>query len=187
MVPAAGSHCASCATSRARVPTIALHDACVRQFVLESLFRSVSLVPVRRPHADDEVVANLARYESTRLSTAYLDDVAALRDAVVGGLYPAHKCRDNSSGSVPLFPKRCGQRPFTGAELVEQIGVWLKCARSPPAASVYVPCISYPPLAPLRQVRSHHRSERERRGTQRSAAPEGATRIFCVCVHSTIC
>lgn len=95
-------------------------------FVLESLFRSVSLVPVRRPHADDEVVANLARYESTRLSTAYLDDVAALRDAVVGGLYPAHKCRDNSSGSVPLFPKRCGQRPFTGAELVEQIGVWLK-------------------------------------------------------------
>ena len=93
-------------------------------FVLESLFKTVQLLPVRRPHTDDEVVANLAAYPSKRLSSEYLADADSLREAALAEILPAHRCRDNKS--VPLFPKRCGTVPFTGEQLVEQIGIWLK-------------------------------------------------------------
>ena len=93
-------------------------------FVLENLFRSVQLVPVRRPHAEDEVVANLGNYPSVKLSDAYLADADTLREAALIDILPAHKCR--VSQGVPLFPKRCGTAPFTGSQLVEQLQVWLK-------------------------------------------------------------
>ena len=93
-------------------------------FVLESLFRSVQLVPVRRPHAEDEVVANLANYPSSQLSASYLHDADALREATLRSILPAHHC--HADASVPLFPKRCGTEPFTGPQLVEQIRIWLK-------------------------------------------------------------
>ena len=94
-------------------------------FVLESLFREVQLLPVRRPHGEDEIVANLAKYPSSRLNADYLSDAERLKNSAIDGLLPVHRCRDNSS-RVPLFPKRCGTVPFTGEQLVEQIGVWLK-------------------------------------------------------------
>ena len=73
-----------------------------QQWLLDSLFRSVQLLPVRRPHASDEVrlpsqpalddaarsltdawpvmqvVANLDKYEATTLSTEYLSDALLL-------------------------------------------------------------------------------------------------------------
>ena len=81
-------------------------------FVLESLFREVQLLPVRRPHGEDEIVANLAKYPSSRLNADYLSDAERLKNSAIDGLLPVHRCRDNSS-RVPLFPSgavRCPSR-----------------------------------------------------------------------------
>jgi len=95
-------------------------------FVLDGLFRSTNLVPVRRPHADDKIVANLARYPSDILSTDYLHDVAALRELSLREILPAHRCRLQNKTTIPLFPKRCGIAPWTGPELVSALEVWVK-------------------------------------------------------------
>ena len=95
-------------------------------FVLDGLFRSTNLVPVRRPHADDKVVANLARYPSDILSTDYLHDVDALRELSLHEILPAHRCRLQNKTTIPLFPKRCGIAPWTGPELVSALEVWVK-------------------------------------------------------------
>lgn len=100
--------------------------AAASTFVLDTLFRSTELIPVRRPSTDDEVVANLGRYSSSVLSPAYLQDVARVRDATLDGILPAHHCRNQSRASIPLFPKRCGIETYTGAELVTALANWLK-------------------------------------------------------------
>jgi hypothetical protein len=62
------------------------------RYTWQALFDSVQLLPVRRPHQSDEVVANLARHKSDELSSEYLEDVERLRRAATQGLLPAHTC-----------------------------------------------------------------------------------------------
>ena len=120
----AGKGAASIKSTSASALLGARASEATSMFVLESLFREVQLLPVRRPHGEDEIVANLAKYPSSRLNADYLSDAERLKNSAIDGLLPVHRCRDNSS-RVPLFPKRCGTVP-QGEQLVEQIGVWLK-------------------------------------------------------------
>ncbi len=59
-------------------------------FLVEHLFESARLVPVRRPHGNDEIVANLAQHKSSELSADYLADAECVQ---IG-------CR-TSTGRVP--------------------------------------------------------------------------------------
>lgn len=61
-------------------------------WLVEHLFASVQLLPVRRPHWNDEVVANLAEHPSSELSKDYLSDADALRRAALSGIQHAHAC-----------------------------------------------------------------------------------------------
>ena len=101
-------------------------SAATNSFVLEGLFRSVQLIPVRRPHTSDEVVANLGSHPSNELSKEYITDTGSLREATLAGLLPAHHCRLQNRSTIPLFPKRCGVEPWTGPELVEALQAWLR-------------------------------------------------------------
>ena len=71
------------------------------------------LVPVRRPHADDEVVANLGRYPSGRLSAAYLQDADRVREVRSGhGWLPARPSLSLHAHPhhIPLRLPRCCRR-----------------------------------------------------------------------------
>lgn len=72
-----------------------------------------------------QVVANLNRYPSDKLSSAYLEDADRLREATLDNLLPTHRCRLQTE-SIPLFPKRCGIAPWAGVELVGALNTWLK-------------------------------------------------------------
>ena len=61
-------------------------------WLVEHLFSSVQLLPIRRPHWNDEVVANLAEHRSSELSKDYLSDADALRRAALSGIHHAHAC-----------------------------------------------------------------------------------------------
>ena len=100
-------------------------SAATNTFVLEGLFRTVKLIPIRRPSSDDEVVANLNRYSSSKLSPAYLEDADRLRAATLSELLPTHRCRLQTN-NIPLFPKRCGIAPWNGVELGGALQSWLK-------------------------------------------------------------
>merc|ERR1740117_1078307 len=50
-------------------------------WLVEHLFEQQKLVPVRRPHTSDDVVANLAKYDNSKLSKDYMADVEDLRVA----------------------------------------------------------------------------------------------------------
>lgn len=54
--------------------------------LLNTLFTRISLVPVRRPHEKDEVVANLADYPMEELSKDYVQDVKRVRTTAFEGL-----------------------------------------------------------------------------------------------------
>lgn len=65
-------------------------------WLVEHLFQSSELIPVRRPHGNDEVVANLAKHRSSELSKDYLADADLLRLTTLQGLQPSHRCEHPS-------------------------------------------------------------------------------------------
>ena len=73
---------------------------------------------VRRPHASDEVVANLAAHGSETLSKEYLDDVAQLRAAATSQLKPVHRCKE---GGALLASGECTPEVLRGPEDVESV------------------------------------------------------------------
>ena len=64
------------------------------------LFDSSRLVPVRRPHASDEVVANLAKHASSELSAGYLEDADVISRAT--RTHTPHRPRCASVHGAPL-------------------------------------------------------------------------------------
>eukprot|EP00316_Scyphosphaera_apsteinii_P001166 CAMPEP_0119323606 /NCGR_PEP_ID=MMETSP1333-20130426/61103_1 /TAXON_ID=418940 /ORGANISM="Scyphosphaera apsteinii, Strain RCC1455" /LENGTH=546 /DNA_ID=CAMNT_0007331091 /DNA_START=125 /DNA_END=1765 /DNA_ORIENTATION=- len=88
-------------------------------WLAENLFSSVELVPVRRPHTEDEVVANLASYPSQQLSSAYLQDADHLRESSYRDLMPAHQCKRPSR-------IKCKVAFWDGQEFVDALSSWLK-------------------------------------------------------------
>lgn len=100
-------------------------------WLVTRIFGDVQLVPVRRPHPQDEVVANLASVPSSKLSAEYLADADALREAVASALVPAHRCthtpRVAKAGALPrLRAPRCDPAEWDGSEFVTQLEGWLR-------------------------------------------------------------
>ncbi|KAL1523684.1 hypothetical protein AB1Y20_018617 [Prymnesium parvum] len=93
-------------------------------WLLEVLFDHVQLMPIRRPHASDEVVANLAAHHSSELSREYLEDADRLREAVCVGLLPAHTCF--WSARPPSAVQPCRMSLWSGPKFVDALSRWLK-------------------------------------------------------------
>ena len=110
----------------------------VSHWLVGSLFESVRLIPVRRPHWDDEVTANMATRAASSLSAGYLADADTLRQAALSNLAPAHRCageprRSSSSdgrsdSTLPrlIHPSECDMRPWDGPAFVDALNSWLK-------------------------------------------------------------
>lgn len=113
-------------------------------WLVDQLFESTTMVPVRRPHANDEIVANLAKYKSSKLSPKYLHDADTLRATALRGLLPAHDCGKEAgpeerpcrgrgrkacsrTARPPLFPPDCKVRPLVGSQLVLLLERWIRC------------------------------------------------------------
>jgi len=92
-------------------------------WLVERLFAKEQLVPVRRPHPSDEVVANLGEYNSSELSTHYLQDLDKVAHAVVDDLRPNHYCKEDRS--LPIA-NDCTSTPWDGARFVDALLKWLK-------------------------------------------------------------
>jgi len=92
-------------------------------WLVERLFEQQELVTVRRPHASDEVVANLAKYNSTILSADYLHDADQVRAAAMHDLKAVHRCKE--AGTV-LTLSECTPQPLVGTDFVAQVSLWLK-------------------------------------------------------------
>ena len=88
-------------------------------WLVERLFDGQQLVPVRRPHPADEVVANLADHNSSVLSMDYLKDLERLRDATIHGLRPNHYCKIGSRSEA----EDCAAEPWEGSKFVEVLQV----------------------------------------------------------------
>ena len=71
--------------------------------MIGQLFRQTELVPIRRPHPSDEVVANLDKHSSSILSKDYLRDAESLRDTVVTNLLPVHRCSQALSNKDAVY------------------------------------------------------------------------------------
>ena len=56
------------------------------QQMLNVLFKSIQLLPVRRPHQSDEVVANLNAHATEELSEEYISDCKRVRTASYASL-----------------------------------------------------------------------------------------------------
>ena len=93
-------------------------------WLVETLFEDQQLVPVRRPHQSDEIVANLGKYESSLLSKEYVHDVDHLREATTRGLHPVHRCKEDGAMVVPVVG--CIRRAWAGSEFVRALEGWLK-------------------------------------------------------------
>ena len=92
-------------------------------WLIERLFEEQQLIPIRRPHQSDEVVANLGQFSSATLSPDYLHDVDHLRAAASHKLQPVHRCRE--VGPL-LTADKCTAQPWGGDAFVEQLNKWLK-------------------------------------------------------------
>ena len=95
----------------------------VRRGLLSSLFVAQHLHPVRRPHADDEVVANIAKHDSSELRQDYLSDAGKLKDLASRVVVPAHVCRRNETAA---HARDCNMRPLDGASFVEMLQRWVE-------------------------------------------------------------
>ena len=108
----------------------------VSHWLVGSLFESVQLIPVRRPHWDDEVTANLATRAASSLSAGYLEDADTLRQAALANLAPAHECTGKphfapSASTDSTLPRlvhasECDIRPWDGPTFVAALTSWLK-------------------------------------------------------------
>jgi len=92
-------------------------------WLVERLFEEQQLIPVRRPHHSDEVVANLAKYNSSMLSPDYLQDLEHLRLASMRHTRPVHRCKEKDTLSAA---DHCTAELLHGSEFVELLGGWLK-------------------------------------------------------------
>ena len=92
-------------------------------WLVEKLFEEQELVTVRRPHPSDEIVANLAKYNSSLLSADYLHDADQLQLATKHNLKPVHRCKED--GTILTITK-CTAEPLVGADFVKQLALWLK-------------------------------------------------------------
>ena len=97
-------------------------------FVADGLFDHVDLLPIRRPHSSDKVVANIANYSINDLNPEYMDDAHSLQRSTLDSLQPVHLCKQPLA--TALAPKwdgaGCLMVPFNGSNLAFTLTKWLQ-------------------------------------------------------------
>ena len=98
-------------------------SAKLKRGLLDALFSSSRMVPVERPHASDQVLANLATVPSSTLRKAYLDGATRLRDYSAELALPVHTCvragKRRRSGE-------CEIEPLDGPTFVSTLERWVE-------------------------------------------------------------
>ena len=94
----------------------------MRRGLLASLFASQHLLPVRRPHSSDEVVANLHKHASAELRADYLSDASKLQELATRLVLPAHICGRNESAAAA---RSCVTHHLDGPAFVAMLERWV--------------------------------------------------------------